>query len=80
MSQDNIERILGRLITDRNFYDSCSNSLEIACQEKGLLLTDWELAALNKLEFDQLDPIAESLNNRLKRAGTKRNKSSSIQQ
>jgi hypothetical protein len=70
MSQDNVERILGRLITDRDFFVSCHQSLDKACLERGLLLTDLEMSALGKIDIQQFASFASVLDDRIKRAGT----------
>jgi len=69
MSQDNVERLLGRLITDSDFADSCSKSLEKACMELGFLVTELELTAIKETDIGQFASLSTALDTRIKRAG-----------
>ena len=73
MSQDNVERLLGRLITDREFLASCrDSSLEAALLEWGYLVTDLELSAIKNTDLQQFASLTPCLDDRLKRAGNGR--------
>ena len=70
MSQDNVERFLGRLLTDCEFAAECGQSLEGACLRGGYLMTDSELTALKEIDFKRFATLTPYLDNRLKRAGS----------
>lgn len=73
MSQDNVERLLGRLITDSVFLEACRESLERACMERGILVSELELSAIRETDirrFASLAPVlATVLDDRIIRAG-----------
>ena len=52
MSQDVVERLLGRLITDENFRQMAADSLFVACHQTGFLLTSTEMELLSGLDID----------------------------
>jgi hypothetical protein len=68
MSQVDIEKLLGRLITDARFRSSASRSLEKTIFKEGLVLTDNELASIKHLEISKFDAIAMSLDGSIIRA------------
>lgn len=72
MSQDNVERLLGRLITDSVFLESCRDSLEKACMERGILVSELELSAIRETDirkFASFVPVLASvLDDRIIRA------------
>lgn len=74
MSQDNVERLLGRLITDSDFVEACCESLERACIERGLLVSELELSAIRETDirrFASFAPVLASvLDDRIIRAGS----------
>jgi PAS domain-containing protein len=47
MSQDAVERLLGRLITDEHFRQMAVDSLFMACQQTGFLLSSTEMELLS---------------------------------
>ncbi|MCP4105885.1 MAG: hypothetical protein GY749_10170 [Desulfobacteraceae bacterium] len=61
MSQDSVERFLGRLITDDAFRKCASDNLSRACLENGFSLTDEEKKILQKLEFEKFVSISKTL-------------------
>jgi len=70
MSQEAVEQILGRLITDERFRRIVVDSLETACRREGYNLTPAELLLLsNSLELQRITELAERLNPSLRRAG-----------
>lgn len=70
MSQESVERILGRMITDKNFRTLVSASLEAVSRQEGFLLTPVELKLLTTLEMKYVAELAGRLNPCLRRAGT----------
>jgi hypothetical protein len=57
MSQEAVERLLGRLITDARFRKLTAHSLELACRQEGYPLSPVELRLLST--FLALQPLAE---------------------
>lgn len=57
MSQEAVERVLGRLITDERFRLSVGDSLETACVQQGYSLSRLELRFLSELELKQISPL-----------------------
>lgn len=68
MSQEAVERVLGRLLTDEGFRRSAKESLEVACMQQGYLLTTTELSLLSDLKLQALTDVAAQLNPGLCRA------------
>jgi len=69
MSQEAVERVLGRLITDERFRRLASDSLELACLLEGYRLFPAELRLLSCLELQCISELAGRLNPGLCRAG-----------
>ena len=67
MSQDAVEKVLGRMLTDDQFRRRVSQDLVVACQEKGYLLDDEELALVGKFDVTSLSTAAEILDGGIKR-------------
>lgn len=68
MSQEAVERTLGRLITDCRFRSQATDSLESACIQEGYKLSRDELLLLSDLEMQDVITIASRLNPGLCRA------------
>ncbi len=68
MSQEAVERVLGRLITDERFRCHAANSLEEACRQEGYSLTTVELRLFSGLEMQSVTEFAGNLNPGLCRA------------
>jgi hypothetical protein len=77
MSQESVERFLGRLITDDDFREQLQNqkSFYKTCREGGFKLTDGEENILRRIDFAQFASLADSLDQGIRRmrsqAGTK---------
>lgn len=70
MSQEAVEQILGRLITDERFRRLVVDSLEAASLREGYNLTPAELLLLSSsLELQRITELADRLNPGLRRAG-----------
>lgn len=70
MSQDAVERVLGRLITDEQFRRLATESLEAASMLEGYRLSPEELLLLSGLELQGITALAGQLNPALCRAGS----------
>jgi len=68
MSQEAVERVLGRLITDERFCRMAADSLEATCLQEGYRLTSAELRMLSGLELRHVREIASRLDPGLCRA------------
>ena len=67
MSQIEIERLLGRLITDANFRVRAAKSLEHAVRKEGFTLSKEELTLLYGSDFSQFGLVAATLNDSIRR-------------
>jgi len=73
MSQEAVEQILGRLITDGQFRRLVVDSLEAASRREGYNLTPAELLLLSdSLELQRITELAGRLNPGLRRVGQDR--------
>ena len=71
MSQEAVERLLGRLITDEHFRQQAQDLLGTACRQEGYLLTPQEMRLVSELEFKSIQHFAEQINPSLCRANAK---------
>lgn len=69
MSQEAVEQVLGRLITDERFRRQAADSLEAACLQEGYRLLPGELKLLSGLDLHLMTGLAGRLNRGLRRAG-----------
>ncbi len=69
MSQEAVERILGRMITDERFHSQTTDSLEAACLQEGYRLTQAELRMLSQLDPGRIKEFAGWIDPGLCRAG-----------
>jgi hypothetical protein len=67
MSQIEIERLLGRLITDAAFRVRVARSLENAVRKEGFTLSKEEMSLLYDSDFSQFDLVGEALNDSIRR-------------
>ena len=67
MSQDSVERFLGRIITDEDFRECAKNSLPEACVKSGYTLSCHEEEILRILDLDEFVRISKSIDKRIKR-------------
>ena len=70
MSQDNVERIIGRLVTDEafraSFYEDPAGALE-SLIERGMTLNPCELRALSNLDPERIASFAEAIDPRIQK-------------
>jgi len=69
MSQDSVEKLLGRLITDDRFRTEAAASLEKLCRLEGYDLTEGELNLVARLDVHAFEKVAGKLDPGLRRAG-----------
>lgn len=69
MSQEAVERVLGRMLTDKHFRTQIGTSLESASRQKGLLLNPAELKLLSALELQFVVELSDRIDPCLRRAG-----------
>lgn len=70
MSQDNVERVLGRLVTDEAFRHSFSADPAATLQaliDAGLALNPCEIRALTSLDPELVDGFADALDPRIQK-------------
>jgi hypothetical protein len=70
MSQEAVERVLGRLISDEWFRRLATDSLESACLQEGYILTPSEQRLLSGFDLQYVTELSGRLNPGLCRAGT----------
>jgi Ribosomally synthesized peptide prototyped by Frankia Franean1_4349. len=71
MSQSNVERVIGRLVTDEGFRDRFAADPRVAIQgvmECGLELTRLEVEALASIDAGLLARIADAIDPRIQKA------------
>jgi len=64
VTQQALERALGKLLTDENFRERFFASPELACWEAGFALSPVELEALSQLPHEPLARFSEGLGSR----------------
>lgn len=69
MSQDSVEKLLGRLITDDRFRTEAAASLEELCRLEGYNLTEGELNLVARIDVRAFERVAVQLDPGLRRAG-----------
>ena len=67
MSQVEVERLLGRLITDADFRSMAAISLVRAVGKEGIVLSVEEMSFLSHINFSKFGLIAESLDDSIRR-------------
>jgi hypothetical protein len=67
MSQSEVERVIGRAVTDEAFRQQLVDSARAACA--GYDLTEEELDALEKLDAQSMQAFAGSLDRRISKKG-----------
>ena len=67
MSQREVERFLGRIVTDGQFRSRTEESLEHACHCQGFVLSAAELELLHCIDYALVERLADSIDDALKR-------------
>jgi hypothetical protein len=68
MSQEAVERLLGRLLTDDTFRKRAEKSLAIVCREAGFDLNAGELGAISRDNIISLDLVSLCIDRSIKRS------------
>jgi hypothetical protein len=66
MSQEAVERLLGRLLTDDIFRKKAEESMEVLCRESGYNLNTEELKAITRDDINRIDTVSKKLNTNIK--------------
>ncbi len=69
MSQEGVEKFLGRLLTDDAFRHRAVSSPADACRLEGYALSVEELQAIRREDLARLAIVAQQLDSRIKRFG-----------
>jgi hypothetical protein len=73
MSQEAVERLLGRLLTDDTFRKRAHASIEILCREGGYNLNAVELKSISHDDIIRIDMVSKQLDTSIKRfSGTEK--------
>ena len=75
MSQDSVERLLGRLLTDANFRNDATTSLANICHREGYDLTEGELNLVERINVRTFESVVAHLDPSLCRAASPSRKS-----
>ena len=67
MSQVEVERFLGRVITDSEFRARAVSSLKSACFSEGIVLSRQEIALLAHLDLSKFGQVSASLDDAIRR-------------
>lgn len=67
MSQVEVERFLGRIITDADFRARAAGSLESACYHEGIVVSAEEMSLLLNTDFFLLGQASAIIDDSLKR-------------
>jgi hypothetical protein len=68
MSQIEVERLLGRLLTDHKFRTSAAHSLEKAASKEGIVLSKTEALILKSIDISRFIQVSNSLDDSIKRS------------
>jgi hypothetical protein len=67
MSQDAVERFLGRIATDEKFRGQAKLSVSMACINEGLVVSEEEMSALKRIDFILFELISHTIDDSIKR-------------
>jgi hypothetical protein len=67
MSQIEVERFLGRILTDPDFRARAASSLQSACSNEGIALSPEEMSCLRHINYFMFGHLAETLDDAIRR-------------
>jgi hypothetical protein len=67
MSQAEVERFLGRLITDADFRARAAASLKSACSKERVSVSPEEMTFLSYIDFVKFGPVSDSIDDSIRR-------------
>lgn len=70
MSQDSVERLLGRMLTDASFRTEATASISNVCRREGYDLTEGELNLVERINVRTFESVVAHLDPSLCRAAT----------
>ncbi len=68
MSQEAVERLLGRMITDDRFRKQAQGLLGSACRQEGYLLSPEEIRMVSGIDLTRFRELADQISPGLRRA------------
>lgn len=68
MSQNAVEQLIGRLVTDDVFRERVRHDVSSACHEHGFALTQNELMFVRRINLDAISQLAELVSDDLRRS------------
>jgi hypothetical protein len=68
VSQNSVERFLGRLLTDDMFRSNIKKAFLKLCRENDFNLTKEEAKILLEMDFEQFIPLSEHISREIKRS------------
>jgi hypothetical protein len=70
MTQEAVEKVIGRWLTDEQFRQRSWHNFETTCRQEGYPLSETEVALLSALNWERLGQAANEIDARLQRAGS----------
>jgi len=67
MSQIEVERFLGRILTDSDFRARAASSLQNACGGEGIVISLEEFSYLRNINYLKFSHLAETLDDAIRR-------------
>lgn len=78
MSQNAVEQLIGRLVTDVAFRERMRDDISMACHEHGFALTVDEISLVGQLDLQAFSQLAELVADDLRRSGNSDHGSPSV--
>ena len=67
MTQESVEKVLGRLLTDSIFRQRAARNIEEVCRQEGYSLSDEEMRLMRQSDFPSLSTAADGLDSSIRR-------------
>lgn len=71
MSQESVEKFLGRLLTDDGFRKRAKDYLLMSCVKNGYILTESEQKILQSVDFKAFASLSDNIDSEIKRYSVK---------